>query len=1162
MDFLPARMIFEDKPPEAPGGGEKMPGELQDVAEFLKQFTGLVEIFAREIDPATFEEIKNEFARLNESNKDEVYRRIHDKFDAKLSGKVEPKVLDEFYAKLKQKIDAEVKLPDATAPAGVTQYPKSREELEALQEQIEQDGEAKDYAEAFNYKNKSLFHAQAMQETATVIEFGKMNAPGQESPFDYELWLRDAATSQELANRVADYFESPQIPFPRGAKGRAKFIEGLRKGPPRDLADQSQDAKDFRYSYNALQQIVAYLKDYKTHQQESKTDLASLEKKHPLGDTIGDMARMYMTNLKRSKGLDKGLLIGATALALYLLWGMRDQPIPGTKGKMKWSTLFFGIAGFAAVNHLSGKVSKTGQTLTQRLLDVQPNVDDLKKENNPVRAFAVKHGMVENQEKLRVLPALFEQDIRELFPYYKAQKLDQSVAPSKKQIDPALFGLHNNEVDGHHIYEVMDDLVQDTAVNVGREHARASGNPDQADKIARWTETSYSLDAFEKKYIDPNSTFGQVGQTLFQVISNEYPPDVAAEINKGNQQARLGPRTAAKLKGYKDDVVKRYKDMKDEKGRMFHEQGIQLAKDVGEGIGKGAKYAYKEGLVPLGTEISYLWTRYAGKPGKELLEERQADSERDTILKVLPPNFAVQVTKPGQATIMGYPGLQVAVEHTSGGKEYVEIDGKKFDVADGTGGRNKNLADELGKSINESVEAIVKAAAVKQPGMAKKKIEWDGATWKVLGVEVHGNKTLKLGNAAKDVTFTIELAKDGKSRTPHFAIDSVDVGSAEKLDTVYRDAEIKNAIAKIEMLNGTTWVPDPNGKYLAQLPITNIHVAAAKKDSNKNKVHNGVLITGKIAGLPFEAVLTYNDGFSATGHDAIQFMDSAGGYGGTKKLEIPNDDTGRHFVRELSKTLKKDPNFKDPFNALNAQIQYTDEGLASRLEALAQSKTLKYIPSNVAGALNGKILGRRWEATLEFKAQESQLMFEHEILNAGNAGAINDAYQNYIIDNKNALDAISADISSMTDEQRADDFETLLGRVENINYQNKDYQQLFQEYKTVILDKQLNYDGLEGLDAGVKIGPLQWGASDKAYEIYETLLLIWSHGTRELSTNEIDPATGKPKPMPTADQNDIRKFIRNVERKLILAQKKGGGVIKKVHLPNISEDDIETWIKS
>lgn len=1003
--------------------------------------------------------------------------------------------------------------------------PVCREDLEALGEEVEE-GEADEYV-------KTFFEDQ--QNFPVVAKFleDNLQVPGAEQGLtNFENWIADSADYQNLA----EFFDA-FTHIPRG-RGRSEFVYGLRA---------EKDTEEFQKSREALKKIVKNLREYFASKREADIDVQKQVEKPLLGQTVGNCLKTLSSNYKRASGGEKLVIAAAIGVGLVLLYQYRDMEIIPfvEKGGTVKNTLL-AIGALWGINYMSGKIMPDGLTITQRL-DLFRDIDDLS-DNNVLKGYAEKKELHKDKELLQAYYKLQQKHIsvKTLFEAYQEAK-----GPTgSRYIDAARLGFKPNEISGGAVYELIDELVKDTAVNEkmaekweqekhtaedeGREPRLAEATRDERDA---WTTPGIALEIFKQKYI--SGPLGERDVTYFDAVMNEYA------IAEGQKRIRKGEKV--------EEAFLKTPFQHIEAGKAARlpdttwNKTVELTKDAGKAVQEWAESTETLGGKWFIETASGAWVAvsdFTVRKYRSLIEPRLKDGisllHQKTIEKVLPEEFAANVTEPGKATIMGMPGHSFDIAVTKGIVTITTPNGTNVDfkLDKGVSG-NTAEAQRLESSIKSQVVALLKAQINLPESIKNATPEWIDKKWVVKNVEITVKDAAVLGIAPTtnvDLNFTINA--DG--RTIKINDSGKEIDDFTKLDIAHRDVEIQKAV----------WNISP---YLKDLPVEVTKVA-------ENSTY-GFIIEGKIAGLSFAAVGKGSGKSITDGVDLFEY-----GFpreGGMERLRIPRDAEGGKFVRALSNKIRKEPYFIDPFLNLQSQMENTSEGFFARLEILSKTNVLGFIPSNIGEALNGKILNRQWEYTLDFKVAETLALFEQHIL--GNSGdKIDEAYTKFIKKTHVHLSELSNYISRLSDEEKANEFQNLLSGKEDaskspprpdgleyLNYGNAEYQDYFKTYKAMITNSRYNYDGLEGLDAKISIGNHEWALSGNAYEVYKTLLLIWSVNTRHLSNQSS---------LSAPDKQLLDLVIQQVHQKLETAQTGGG--IKMSNLPSAkSEADMRNWIK-
>lgn len=980
--------------------------------------------------------------------------------------------------------------------------PEQRQELSKLQEDIDKSGEAKDYIEAFDEKK----NPRNLEALSAILQFG--NQADIKGLTNCKLWVTRA---EQNPNAIADLFENTQfIPFPPG-KGKRAFIDGLRKDP-------SDPA--FKESMRVLKEISQKIDSHINSLEQHKADLKSIQQDKPFGNVIGDASNSLKESWNRSRGWGKAKIAAGLAFIGWMIWKYKDELVPGFD-KLKWKTIFTGIAGFFLVDELSSHVSKDRRKLTQKLFDFRPALDAIKSDNHPVKGFGEEYKMKEDQEKWLTLNLIWEKNLTTLYPLYREQKLKSDLAESKKSIDPKRLGFSNNEISGAKAYQIMDHIAEKTYRNkhayeqeAKAREAEGAGTKYEKEEIGTIS-PGKMLQAFEEKYISQESPIGITSPTLFDAIAREYPSKEAAAAIEQGQQAR-------KFERGKKWVGEQYDEYgKTKEGKYVHEEAWRLTKGAGGAIAgaagiawkKGLKPAWKEGIVPAAEATAYAGSRYLLKPLSNTVEQKLAESQEGELRQVLPADYDIRVitpqipTRDGLAYVMGYP-VKFATSREPEGKKLVIIEGIKFDLALKTSGENVDAEKELKGFIAREVAALVKAAAKKNPGIAKISPTWLPAEekWVLKKVKVSSTSSLKLAGIPQDITFTINEKKE-----LNFSMNDTEVPADFKnLDIVYRNSVIQEKI----------WTNSNFGRYLKGLPV--------KVSSVKPHSEYKAIIKGEIAGLAFTAVPLVVLPYKPDINNGIDFLDTStspptiDATGATLAIEQKNG--GDKFLEALTQKINRSPYFNDAFVRLKSQMDNADEGVLDRLQTAAETK-LWIIPTNVRGFINGKILNKAWDYTLNFKRDEALSMFYHA-LDGKKISDIKTAYTGYIEGTVKKLDELSQYIASLSPKQKAQQFDNLLrgpgnpptkpAGLEYINYSNDAYQKLFKKYQAML--RRYNYEGIENVDSSL---------SDSAYDLYNLLLTVWSFHTKEYIEGELEVIDPKSK-----EDTGLRTTLRDPDDEL------------------------------
>lgn len=996
------------------------------------------------------------------------------------------------------------------------------ETAEKRKEIIDESGNAMEYAKTFEQFTKT----PGFDHLTKYLQEGmSWNAPN--TLFNYENWV-----TWERTEDVACFIElgAAAGTFPVG-KGRQAFLDGLKCGVPKET-DSEEIKQKYRESRDALQEIVKKLKSHFEKVGISKADTEAQAEKPLLGDTISNKVNTLLKNYNRASGKEKAAILASVGIAIVLLYQLKDKKLPSFLKNKTYKDAFLFMGAAFGINYLSGKVSKDGRTLLQKM-DIFRDVDQLR-DDNVLKAFANQYGMGENQEKLRSLFALQRSNVKELFLLYREARQDSNISGKKEISQERLvqMGFKRNQVDSAGAYQIMEALVQDTAKNEAQsfiqsqeQEAKKSGalypSEEKQKVLKRFQDNAIAV--FEGKYIE--GEFKDVSVTLFDAIIFETRAKPISEINLQARERRLTNRA---LKGGKEAAKWTYEKSKPY-AQAAGRKTVQIGKKVYE-VGRDSV------VIPIVGHARRLNAKYVAphtvQPVREWLGERQ----KEDLNKVLPPEFNVEVTKASaagtsEATIMGLPRIPFEIKVTTDGKEVAIINDIEFLLDDGVQ-KNKSNADRLAQSLERKMQSLLRTNSENRPQLLGKTPQWEKGRWVFKDVEVEGDKNFGMAQKEK-ISVRLAIANDGSI---HFYTAGKEISDFDKLDGAYRDSVIEGKVRNLlkEKLGR-------DRKFLGDLPV---YVENVEERTPKE----GPLIKGNIAGLKFFAILKSNPaapGNLGVHQGGLQFCDANGkGAGGAEKLKIRQNNGGPQFLEALSnRILLKDSYSVEPFISLENQIENTGEGFLARLGEMAKTKRLWIIPTNVKGGVNGQILHNQWKKTLEFKMKETLDFFKHD-LQDNSLEYLDIKYKANIVTTHNELTSLSQTIQTMTEEQRADNFENLLARVEIANYPCKQYQDLFQSYKTAV--EKYNYKGLDSTDL-----PL----SGEYYDVYQTLLRVWSANTRQYANGDpADGATLTPKA-----ERWINYVISQVQDRLDEAQKKGS--ISFANLPKAqTEDDLRAWI--
>lgn len=982
---------------------------------------------------------------------------------------------------------------------------ESAEKREELKEEIDESGEAKDYLETFQ-KQPQFDAVSHMLSTGMEVE-------GNETAFNFENWL---VMDPKLVANVFDL-----VLMPRG-KGRWSFVDGLRI--------EDRDSEEFKKSQEVLNQLVGILRKRVQDRQSIKEDTQKQKDKPAVGETIGDGVKTLMRNFKRASGTEKVMILGAIGIGISLLWKYKDKAIfkDFTFGDaFKWAGALWGV------NYLSGKVSKDGKTLVQRL-DVGLDIEQMK--DSRLKGYAYEKSMDKDQEKYRALLELQTKDVRQLYQFYK----EASAPGVKKEIDPKRLGIYNEAVDGKAVYEIMEELVKDTSVNLHIEQRRKDAEEkgiaydERADRDNKglmdlWTSPSEAQAKFESKYFD---LLKGSNVTLIDAILNEYQTrDFQAAIAAGRERRRFvrAAETTA------DFLEKTW-------GHTKHYAGVAGAFVYKYG-GKVINFTNNKILKPTGGWIAKEWNHYSPHVKEPLRDALSWWQEKD-LNKVLPPEFDVDVLKPGQAKIMGLAGIPFEIKtgkDSSGAtREVAEIDGIKFIIDDGIAG-NKTNADALKIKIEQKVDTLVKAENIPQFKDISPKWDETDKKWFMNDVSV-ADDAFGINTGGK---IKIEVKIDDNGTTLHFFDGEKEISNLSDLTTEHMHAALQEEI----------WKAAPNLEPIVRgLPVKIGAVTDATDATGKKQ-------TFKVdfGGLEFEVIRTH----AATGA-TYEYIDAAGANKPFKDLKIEKANGGYKFLDALGKKIFQSNDYQENYLLLEAEMENTKEGFGQRMKELAKTK-LWILPTNLDGAINGKILQEQWRYTLQFKMFETIQIFKSECKDEPLEN-IPQIYDDVIVKANQHLKDLLDTIRTYSDTDKANEFQNFLSGkertvttstgisvrlpagLEYVNYQNQDYRDYFEKYQALIQNPRYDYEGFDNYDAG----------GEKAHEIYLTLLLVWSRFTRKYRD--------KPGHLIQTEKDKLQFVIDKVHDKLEKAKMAGGvtGTIKMENLPGQGKTDdksLDEWKK-
>lgn len=1004
---------------------------------------------------------------------------------------------------------------------------EERAKSEAYVQQLELkeklgEGPAEKYIETFRkFSRTNGFEAlTATLEAATELRAGDV-------PFNFEDW-QTLEDQQSIAAFIEEGIAIGTFP---GGEGSKEFLAGLKLYPQGATLEEFKkweegnkaDFEKWKESNRVLGEMAKILKEHFDVKKHTKADTSEQAEKKPFGmKTISDGVKTLMKNFKRGDAMEKTAILGAIGIGIYLLYKYKDsQLIPFWKEATVSKTLLWIGAGLG-LNYLSGKVSPDGKTLLQRF-DLFKDIDELHDEN-VMKAFAINNKMDEDQEKLSTFYKVLGFDVRRLYELYRDSKLN-SVSTGKKEIDPKHLGFYKGEVDGKALYEIIENLVQFTAVNEQtrrrEEDAKNKGiefvKP-SATEIAAWKENADA--AFEEKYF--NGPLGQHKQTLFDAIINEYRTSNWQEIIAQRNDLT---RPRERVKEYAKEKAKwAYKNVK--------EYGGAAAGYVWEKGGQAANWTYDNILKPIGSfakEQYKIYDLYG--LGTLVLRSKMAVMQERDINKVLPPELAVRVTEKNKAEIMDFPEIPFEIKKRDpDDKEVAIINGIEFLLDDGITG-NKANADKLKNFIQAEVEKLIKDKSNQEAKLKGKTPRWDAKEkkWFIDNIEIENDQDAVDIGLPKTEKINLSFTIDKDRRTLKFYENSKEIKDISDIAHEHRDVVIKEKI--YEALKAGLKKIDPS---ILELPITDIELQTVMFSVTNPRIE------GKIGGLEFAAELKTPGNING----GVDFIDDAGNKG-LSALKINDNSAGKEFLRALSSNILKKSTFATECLVLRAQMENVGEGFFARIGEAFKTTKWWIIPTNPAGAINGKILQNQWFYTLEYKKFEAIGMFEKSLLKKS-AAEIENSYQDWIIGTKNQMHALSSKIASFRSPERvAEEFKNLQSELELINYNNDDYKKLFAEFKDMI--KKYDYKGLESVS--------DLGLASTALETHQYLIRVWHDITVKYA------AHGKTGKLDKTAQDQIRFATGKIREKLDIAASKGA--IEKANLPPYEKpEDLEKkWLQ-
>lgn len=1044
---------------------------------------------------------------------------------------------------------------------------KSAEEQRALREQLDQEqikkltekeiaerleraehGSAKDYADYFE---KQFQKTEGLDDLSLFFKEGQKI----EGPFhliNYHQWVgTDPAQVAEFLKCLAD---RGLMPIETGFK---PFLDGLRNGETPDPNDTSKAALErnqrFAESYAALERIVAVL--HKKDESEKKTseNTAQAQEKKPFGETANDAVKTLAMNYKKASGQEKALILASIGIGLGLIWKYRNETLPFFKNyKMQDLYMFLGAAW--GVNYMSGKMAKDGKTLLQRI-DLGRSIDELE-DDNVHKRFALDADMGKDELMMKTYIELQDVNLKDLYLLYK--EASTAANPEKAISESRLrdIGVSPDKVDRKKVFELMEKFVQQVGVHEGTLEEGGRRGPDfkGASKVQQdlWKTPGKAQAYFEAKYL--RGPLSEFDLSLKEGVFVEY-------------------RGKEVMPGFRDDAAWTSAFQQDRRERLIDKgaaaavsgakEGARIAGDAAEvawdRTKKAAKWVRSEFLGPAGEALMNRIRKHSPlltQPINNTIKEYQKKS----LDEVLPKNFNTVITENdaltpftddiGKATIMGIPQVAFTTKVNAAGKNVVIIDSEEFVVDAGLTG-NATQIKQLQDKLTLRAQQLIDNAGKSIP--APKSVQWNATKnrWFVTGIKVTNHPDVPpafIRGGNRSVSFTLDA--DGNIDT--YYLGETEIKDWDELPQYYAESEVTKMITEDPRFFGPP--PRPQTTPLEGMPVTDVKF--------KKHLTYGVIITGKLAGLPF----TGYSNMSVGGSGQFDFLDTSVSPPVTRGINVLELDPGKNetvkFLDTLWDKIYESDDFQTPYRRLETVMLGTSEGVLSRVELAWNQK------SPISG-LNGAVHQRRWQYLVGHKMSEVLDNFRYELLNTnGGTKTVFDVDRVYTTVVKKAMTEmvdLAKKIEGMTEEQRAEKFNDLYDELETNGYENDEYRDLFKKYKALIEDPKYDLEGLESLH---DVGTDTWGAADDAFDTRQTLMRAWSYWTHKFRTEDPDLAAanaGTPYPhvpdekeqLHPSNREAIQKGVIDWTKNILEKRRTDYGKIRRKDLPE--HDDVSDW---
>lgn len=986
---------------------------------------------------------------------------------------------------------------DAEAARGSVQDATDMNRFD-LGNQIEAERGFDESGDAYAYIN-TFQTSPKLDAIYSEIRIG-LDSGGPDGLYNFINWPSKPAQAAQLFEKIDGYVFMP------GGPGRPAFVEGLYANP---------DSVQHQDSIKVLRQIVAQLRTRFELENSAKMDLAKQANTPLHGHTIDGYLNNFKNSWNRSSGGQKLMLAGALGAVAWFAISNKDKTLPGAE-KITYSDVALWGAAALGINQLWGATSHNGKTpLNEFGVGTDIGVEDLK---DPfIKMYAIQEKMDEDKTKLRALTTSMNFDVKELYTLYKDASV---ITNTKKEIPTRRLGFAEGQINGEALYNIIDSLVRKTAENrIRLEYMAEQGITDRKDidegEVQRRLNIKLSHPDEVMVYFEDKYMHGPVGaskQTLIQAIVNEhYDPRKNYEKEAQAYDAKTLPnRLKAGLKSaYDTTAVWVEKDAYPwvyTKGEKFY--GIMRDDVVG----------------PVGGYFKAKYNHYI-PAASEWIKEKEAFFVEGKVEKLVDPKLKVSVDtfnilplnqNRGTATVMGIPGFEILEQRDEQDIEWIIIDGVKFDPRKDIKANAKASAELEKKAQAQALRAYGEAAQGKA-FLEHKTVKWNAAegAWKVEGVTFppYQNGVITFPTQPADVKMYFDT-----ENKPQFKVNGREL---KDLDDVARnnfESMIENTIVR-------------EGLY-SPLKGLKVVVKGVEVDSR-----HGYKVKVTIGGL--EAVMAPRNGANITDHFA--FLDEQGNPGDLENLKITEDKGGREFLKAKSEQILTSQEFLEPFFNLEAIIENTSDTVLDRIKDTSVSGPIKHT---------------KWRYLLDLKKAETLELYQHMLRNktVADMEGPDGAHVQTITIARTQLETLYGQLKNVTGDDRKERFNEYLKKLETVNYDNPDYIELFNEYKAMI--NNFDLEGSESWENAIL------DVKDR-YEIYQALLWVWSVNTRAYRLRDADPNnTDTRHSLTEVSKTNIRvQVIEAVKAKLQSVAQKGDGTVTFENLPpSASVGQAKAWI--